>query len=356
MAGAGVTRYLLNPRSLIVLSLANFHRFGHIFFRWQIQKALVLDYMPEEVSVEVTNVCNFKCAFCPQSQPEHHVIAPKTYLEPEAADLILSRLREGGIQTQTLHWTLDGEPFMNRRFGELCKVALRHGFSNMYFATNGMLLTEDIVAGLPTHSGARYTFTIDFATDQAYFEDVRGTRGSWQQISNNIARILRDPNLTQFHIELSDISTYKLSDVAETDRKFTDLRNLIPDPHNRLKVFQKTFHNAAGLVEKSVVTSSGKNYHLCPYPWTSLFVASNGDIVACCRDLRRQTVLGNILKESLSEIWNGAAFRELRQNLVNKKPELSAACNGCDLPYDDAKFSMKNILRTARRRLQLFNA
>jgi radical SAM protein with 4Fe4S-binding SPASM domain len=226
----------------------------------------------------------------------------------------------------------------------------------MYFATNGMLLTEDIIAKLPTQSGARYTFTIDFAADQEYFEEVRGTRGSWQQIFDNIVRILTDTELTQFYIELSDISTYKFSDPAETDRKFIALRKLVPDPNGRLEVFQKTFHNMTGLVEKHVATSKEKKYHLCPYPWTSLFVASNGDIVACCRDLRRQTVLGNILKENLSEIWNGAAFRELRRNLADRKPELSAACNGCDLPYDDTKFSMENILRTARRRLQLFNS
>lgn len=340
----------------MLLLLAKLYRFCHIVFRWQIQKALILDYLPEEVSVEVTNVCNFKCAFCPQSQPDHHDHVPKTYLEPDAADLILRRLREGGIQTQTLHWTLDGEPFMNRRFGELCAAALRHGFSNMYFATNGMLLTEDIIAKLPTQSGARYTFTIDFAADQEYFEEVRGTRGSWQKIFDNIVRILTDTELTQFYIELSDISTYKFSDPAETDRKFIALRKLVPDPNGRLEVFQKTFHNMTGLVEKHVATSKEKKYHLCPYPWTSLFVASNGDIVACCRDLRRQTVLGNILKENLSEIWNGAAFRELRRNLADRKPELSAACNGCDLPYDDTKFSMENILRTARRRLQLFNS
>jgi radical SAM protein with 4Fe4S-binding SPASM domain len=345
-----------NQTDCPMTSLAKLYRFGHIFFRWQIQRASILDYLPEEVSIEVTNVCNFKCAFCPQSQPDHHDHVPKTYLEPEAADLILRRLREGGIQTQTLHWTLDGEPFMNRRFGELCDAALRHGFSNMYFATNGMLLTEDIIARLPTHSGARYTFTIDFAADKPYFEDVRGTQGSWQRIFDNIARILLNPDLTQFHIELSDISTYRLSDPLETDRKYTELRALFSDPNSRLNVFQKTFHNAAGLVEKHVTKSGGKKYHLCPYPWTSLFVASNGDIVACCRDLRRQTVLGNILKKSLSEIWNGAAFQELRRNLVDKKPELSAACNGCDLPYDDAKFSVENMLRTARRRLQLFNS
>lgn len=337
-------------RVLIVALLGRLYRLTLMLFRWQVQNAIVLDYLPDGVSLEVTNVCNFKCAFCPQSLPDHHDYAPKTYLEPDAADLILGRIRSGGVLTNTLHWTLDGEPFMNRRFSELCEVALKHGFFNMYFATNGMLLTEDILAKLPTHSKARYTFAIDFAADRQYFEEVRGTPNSWQRIVDNITAILCDDR-NQFYVELSDISSYRPDATAQS--KFVALRKLIPAPYGRLKVFQKTFHNAAGTFEGRAQVSH-KNYHLCPYPWSSLFVASSGDVVACGRDLRRQTVLGNILKQSLPEIWNGAPFQSLRKNLVERKPELSAACNGCDMPFDDTKFSMENIWRTLRRRMQIF--
>lgn len=334
--------------------LSKLARYLHIFYRWQISKSIELDYLPEEISIEATNVCNFKCAFCPQSDPKHHELVPRTYMEPAKANTIMANLRAGGVKTETLHWTLDGEPFMNKRFHELCEVALQHQFRHMYFATNGMLLTEDVLALLPRHSGARYTFTIDFASDKEYFEQVRGTRNSWDRIRSNIENILSDKKWAHIFIELSDISTYKFLDADDLENRFEKLRTLIPDPQNRLKVFHKTFHNATGLVEKLASYTSGKRYHLCPYPWTSLFVASNGDIVACCRDLRRQTVLGNIVHQTLPDIWNGKPFQVLRRNLVDKHPERSTACDGCDLPYDDAKFSLRHMMRAAKGRFQVF--
>ena len=326
----------------------------HSFYRWQISKSIQLDYLPLEISIEATNVCNFKCAFCPQSDPKHHEFVSRMYLEPALANTIMDKLREGGIKTETLHWSLDGEPFMNKQFHELCEVALQHEFRHMYFATNGVLLTEDALELLPRHSGARYTFTIDFASDKEYFEQVRGTQNSWDRIRSNIQNILSNQRWAHIFVELSDISTYKFVDADDLENRFEKLRTLIPDPHNRLKVFHKTFHNATGLVEKPVSYTSGKRYHLCPYPWMSLHVASNGDLVACGRDLRRKTVLGNIVRQTLPDIWNGKPYQLLRQNLLDKHPERSAVCDGCDLPYDDAKFSWRNMMRAAKGRFQVF--
>lgn len=328
-------------------------RYLRIFYRWRIRSSIALDYMPEEISIEATNVCNFKCTFCPQSDPQHHQVSPRTYLDTKSASLILANLREGGVKTETLHWTLDGEPFMNRRFPELCSVAVQYNFRNMYFATNGMLLSEDVLAKLPTGSRVHYTFTIDFASDRNYFEEVRGTLNSWERIQSNIQTIAADQKWKHISIEVSDISTYKFSKPEETETRFSDLKALFKNPYGRLRFFRKTFHNAAGLV--SAPSSRGNKYHLCPYPWVSLMIASNGDVVACCRDLRRQTVLGNLLRQSLSEVWNGDAFITLRQNLIDGHPERSAACNGCDLPYDDSKFSAQNMFRAIRGRFQLFD-
>jgi radical SAM protein with 4Fe4S-binding SPASM domain len=329
-------------------------RYLRILYYWQVRKDLVLNYLPEEISIEVTNVCNFKCAFCPQSDPKHHELVPRSYLSPAGAEKILSNLRSGGVRTKTLHWTLDGDPFMNKRFHELCAVAVAYDFKNMYFATNGMLLTDDVLMQLPNGPGVRYTFTIDFAADPVYFEKVRGTKDSWERIRSNIQYILDSENWKHLYIEVSDISTYQFSDHDEVKKRFKLLQELFIDPHGRLKVFSKTFHNATGLVSKLVSGTPGKRYHLCPYPWTSLFVASNGDVVACCRDLRRQTVLGNLMQQNLAEIWNSEAFQVLRTNLVERHPEKSTACNGCDLPFDDTKFSWRNVIRAARGRFQIF--
>ena len=84
-------------------------------------------------------------------------------------------------------------------------------------------------------------------------------------------------------------------------------------------------------------------------------MASNGDVVACSRDLERKTVLGNLLRQSLPEIWNGEPMQALRRNLRDHHPGRSGACANCDLPYDGSKYTVRNLINTAAGRLQLFS-
>ena len=64
-------------------------------------------------------------------------------------------------------------------------------------------------------------------------------------------------------------------------------------------------------------------------------------------------MLGNLLSQPLAEIWNGLPMQRLRRNLRERTPELSAACAGCDMPYDSSKYMVRNLLNTARGRLHL---
>ncbi len=338
-------------RSASFSQLSKLAHYAKVFVDYRIRKQDVLDYVPEDILVEVTNVCNFKCAFCAQADPKHHDLVPKTYLPPERAAMFLTKLRQGGVRTNTIHWTHDGEPFMNKRFHELCGVGLEYGFSNMYFATNGMLCTPDRLDSLP--KDAKYTFIIDFCADPDTFEDIRGTRGSWIVVKDNITKILTDDAYAHMSLEVKDISSFNETDPERVQSNFAKMKALFPSS-SRVKFFTKTFHNGTGFMPMKNDKDSG-SYFLCPYPWTSLSVSSNGDVVACCRDLQHKSVLGNLLRQSLDEIWNGAEMTRMRRMLRDKRPDQVYACAGCDMPYDSDKFAPKNILRTVVGRLQLFN-
>ena len=323
-----------------------------VFHRYRISPKVELDYIPEDILLEVTNVCNFKCAFCVQSQAGHHDLVPKNYLLPQKADEILKRLRAGGVRTNVIHWTHDGEPFMNRRFAEICEVGVANGFSHMYFATNAMLCTPDRLDQLPS-DGCRFTLIIDFCYDKEKFEEIRGTRNSWDTIRKNILAILENDKYDHISLEVKDISTFGMTDQNEAQAYLKDLASLFPKSP-RLKLFDKTFHNGTGFLPMKD-NEEGGSYFLCPYPWTSMSITSTGDVVACCRDLQHKTTLGNILDQSLQEIWNGVPMRKMRKSLINKKPKAIKACADCDMPYDADKFALKNIRRTVQGRLQVFS-
>lgn len=233
---------------------------------------------------------------------------------------------------------------MNKRLADLCRVAVQHGFDTFPFSSNGMLLTPDRLDDLPK---ANYIFRIDFCANEVFFEKHRGTRGSWDQVRRNIVNIVN--NYDNMTVVIFDISAFGESG-QDISANIEQTRRLFD---RKVMVYPLRFHNAGGFLDNQIHESRRK-YNLCPYPWTSLVIACNGDVVSCCRDLRRRTVLGNLFDSELADIWNGELFQDLRQKLINQDTDAIDACADCDLPYDSAKFSIRNLVRVARQRLRLF--
>jgi radical SAM protein with 4Fe4S-binding SPASM domain len=324
-----------------------------MLYHWQLRRSTVLPYHPNEIDFEITNRCNFKCSFCPQSDPEHFNRVPATTITPEQATIILRKLRAGGLRTSIIHWTLDGEPFMHKRFHDVLAAAAAHGFDTHHFATNGYFVTPERLRQFP-HRGQRYFLTPDFCSDEGFFETHRGTKGSWRVVLNNIRSCLADPTLGHVHFKITDISSYKIGDPAELERRFAALKRLFPESR-RVTFGRRVFHNSTGYLPIAAEKLRERaRYHLCPYPWFSFTIASNGDVVACCRDLEHKTILGNLFRQEFEDIWNGEKYQALRRDLAEKRPDRQRACVDCDMPYDVAKFSARNIAKTVVHRLLIF--
>jgi radical SAM protein with 4Fe4S-binding SPASM domain len=326
-------------------------RYARAGLSWKVRGDTVLGYPPEEVSLELTNSCNFKCAFCPQSDPRHFDHVPRSMLAPDTAELILTRLRQGGVRTDVMHWTLDGEPFLNRSFDDICSRAIRLGWRHFIFATNGFYCTPARLATMPRQEGVRYVLHVDFCSDEALFETHRGQAGSWDRIRRNILGVAGEESLAHIAIQLTDISSFAIDNAEALAERFAELKRIFAGGRG-LTFKTRTFHNAGGhvpeMAERKKAASRG--YNLCPYPWMSLYVASNGDVVACCRDLRHKTVLGNLVSDSLPSIWNGTKYQQMRAALLARQPDGVAACRGCDLPYDASKFTFGHLLHIALNR------
>ena len=62
----------------------------------------------------------------------------------------------------------------------------------------------------------------------------------------------------------------------------------------------------------------------CPVPWTSAMILANGDVAACCVP---GTVMGNLNRNSMEEIWSGPSYRNLRATVNSRNP--AAPCSVC---------------------------
>jgi GTP 3',8-cyclase len=69
----------------------------------------------------------------------------------------------------------------------------------------------------------------------------------------------------------------------------------------------------------------------CYSPTDKLTIAVNGDVLVCCNDPERSQVMGNVGRESLSAIWNSAAFIRIRKLLQSgNRRDASPICRKCD--------------------------
>jgi radical SAM protein with 4Fe4S-binding SPASM domain len=72
-----------------------------------------------------------------------------------------------------------------------------------------------------------------------------------------------------------------------------------------------------------------------------------GRVVGCCRDLRSEYALGNLLEQSASDIWNGERMVSLRRALVDKRPQDIGICKACDVPWQGS-YSGRTSLEKVR--------
>ena len=88
--------------------------------------------MLKKADLEITNLCNLSCAFCPGTR------RPTGFLTPEDFSLLAGRLRP---HTEYLYLHLMGEPLAHPQLEEILRRAGALGFRVM-ITTNGTLLEE----------------------------------------------------------------------------------------------------------------------------------------------------------------------------------------------------------------------
>jgi radical SAM protein with 4Fe4S-binding SPASM domain len=65
----------------------------------------------------------------------------------------------------------------------------------------------------------------------------------------------------------------------------------------------------------------------CYAPWTHTLIAADGHVAPCCSAPR--LVLGNVQEQPFAQIWQGTAYRALREAMRDGRP--LPHCTGCDV-------------------------
>ena len=82
-----------------------------------------------------------------------------------------------------------------------------------------------------------------------------------------------------------------------------------------------------GIEETDIKKLQGKP---CHYPFYKMFVDWNGDVLFCSNDWGREHVVGNLMQQSLHDVWFSKPMTKIRKKLMKGDRSMSP-CNKCSV-------------------------
>lgn len=240
--------------------------------------------LPTWIELSLIDVCNRSCSFCPKSNSS---IAPNTYQK-------MSRV------------------LINKLTNELKKIKFKGSVALCGYGEP--LLHHDIIYITKKLSTAA---SIEIVTNG----DV---------LNSNILQNLYKAKASRVLVSMYDgeHQIKKFKDIIKKSKvpdEFVILRDRWYDKDNNFGV---KLTNRTGTIK--IGNQLANNIHTtCFYPSYQFLIDWNGDIFLCPQDWQRRVTMGNMMQESIFQIWTGKIMSRYRKQLIQGKRNLSP-CNSCN--------------------------
>ena len=295
--------------------------------RWK----MPLADQPRFIQLETVTKCNARCEFCPQ----HEIVRDPSRMPTDTWQKIVDDTRGLGI---TYRPFLTNEPFVDNRMPEIVRyIKQNDSTAHVEFNTNGELVTEKLAIELLEAGVDIMRFSIDGLSRETY-EPSR--------VGINYDKVMER---TQRFLQLWDEGGYR-------DKVFTEVRMIrVPENTHEVQAYEEFWGPKCSEV---LVTE------LYQWPWTGqkredvvmkpclkvldeLFFYSNGNATICCWDVHERAVIGNVLDQSVQDIWDSYAAHCLRDLLNDGRRDLIHLCSRCNAyeGYDFSRFEVEGPSR-----------
>lgn len=265
-----------------------------------------------KVYIEISNLCNLKCNFCPGTR------RPGRRMSREEFAILLPKLRP---YTDYLYFHLMGEPLCHPLLAEFLELAGQHGF-RVILTTNGTLLKkqQEILLSAPALHKVNISLHAFEANDYAVaFEDYLADCLAFGQAA-----------------EGSKIVVYRLWNEGGADALNDEILRqmeaafLTPWVSERLgtRIGNKIFLEHGDKFDWPDLAAPESDAPLFCYGLRDqLGVLCDGTVVPCCLDHEGDIALGNLLAEELEDIlakpraqsiYNGFSAREAVEPLCRR--------------------------------------
>ena len=269
-------------------------------------------YPYSRVYVEITNLCNRNCSFCPGT------VRPPRMMTADEFRVIAEKL--AGV-TGYLYYHLMGEPLTHPQLPEMLAIASELGFKPQ-ITTNGTLLQQrgQALIDAKVHKVNLSVHSFEEGSDEDYVNYINACLDFADRASRaGIIVVLRLWN--NGFDEGRNISTLDLTrarfpwDWTEEPRATRIQDRLYLEHGDRFDW-------------PDLGAEDGGDCVFCHGLRDHFGILSNGTVVPCCLDHNGDIPLGNLFEQPIGEILNGPRAKAIREGFSRRKAaeELCRKC------------------------------
>ncbi len=251
----------------------------------------------ERVYIEIGNICNLKCSFCPKTKRESRQM---TLLEFEKNCEKLEGF------TGYLYFHVMGEPLLHPELDGFLKIAKRHGFL-VCITTNGTLLSSkgDV---LTDNADAIHRVSIS----------LHALEGNGINISNSkyLSSVI---DFSKKFASLGKNTVFRLWNLDTDEKNGVNLQNDFVEKilhseypgewekrYSGYKIADRTFLEYDGIFTwPSESEAEPLKVGRCHALRSQIAILADGTVVPCCLDSEANIPLGNIYESTVLEILGG---------------------------------------------------
>lgn len=273
--------------------------------------------MFKKIYIEITNICNLKCSFCPDGK------RTKESMSIEKFEYIINQIKEY-TNLITLH--VKGEPLIHPNLEEILYCCEANGIS-VNITTNGTLLLEN--EKVLSNSKALRQLNISLhSLSQNYNMDS-------QKYMDNIFKVVRKMNKKYISYRL-----WNLANIQENDDN-AELLKFLEEEYNYNDLINKAKQNEFVQLAENIFLNQDIEFKwpdinediiaetgTCLGLRNQIAILVNGDVVPCCLDQNGDIKLGNIFEQDFWEIISSEYSKQLIKGFEENKI-IHSLCKRC---------------------------
>ena len=267
----------------------------------------------QKIYLEISNICNLKCSFCPGTKRSPHVMTEEEF------SAMLPKLRPW---SDYLYFHLMGEPLCHPHLDQFLHLAGEYGFK-VILTTNGTLLHRH--QEMLLHAPSLHKVNISLHAFEA------------NELSMPFSEYLHQCFSFGRALEGKKLVVYRLWNQGGADEKNAEILNTMKtyfsttwqEERRGFRIGERVYLEYGDKFDWPDLNAKDDGEHVFCYGLRDqIGILCDGTVVPCCLDHEGDIALGNLHQESLEDILEKPRSQEIYLGFQRKKA-VEELCRKC---------------------------